>query len=1600
MRTGYMGQENMYDQMDDRSSFLYENSTIGTPGSALMGQSLRGEFSVENPIGMNLMLMSQSGEMRNYYLPYPPKGRHVFEASAPVFMEASGMNWNVRSTGRGTLIGADGCAVRSMPLRSQCMISIHGEEDDYMLYAEEVNKDSFAYHNYIVLASEEIRIGRAVCNDIVCPEKMVSRYHAGLLTDGRDWKIWDSSSANGVFVNGQRVSECELHTGDVICIMGLRMILGSGFLSINDGNGRLEINEEKLLKVEDTGGVLSFVLPDPERMRPQMFNRLPRKRLALKESKIEIESPPIAMNGEKIPLLMRMGSSMVMGGTAALTGNVSMLATSVLFPMLSQQYTKEDREAYEKRRLEKYHEYLDDKWQEIQEEKKREESALNSNYPRLAEVLRYAERKEKLWERRKTDDDFLTLRIGSGNIPLMAEKAYAKRRFDLEHDALLDEMYALAEQEVMLEQVPIMQDLKTDPIWGVLGPRETALYFVRSMVMRLSLLYSYDEVKLVFLAEPDEVKGMEFIRYLPHVWDDRRSIRFLATDISETYQIGDHISKSLGEDLEKPQPLADMMKRHPYYIIFALSKRLFDSMEMLKTAMQQEKNCSVSILAVFDDVPKECSLLLNFNQGQEGITSGEHSVVYLRNPDRKESSFVLDTYSHKLAEKSMREIANTSLKLVSQAYALPKTLTFLEMLGVGRMEHLDIAKRWRENNPVKSLAVPIGVGTDGSLFTLDLHQKFQGPHGLVAGTTGSGKSEFLLTYILSLALNFHPDEVAFVLIDYKGGGLAGAFDDPANGIHLPHLIATITNLDGSAIARSLVSIQSEMTRRQRVFNAAKSASGEGTMDIYTYQRLYRNKTVTEPMPHLFIISDEFAELKQQQPEFLDQLVSIARIGRSLGVHLILATQKPSGVVTDQIVSNTKFRVCLKVQDRSDSMDMLKRPEASELRETGRFYLQVGNNELFSLGQSAWSGAEYEPQDEVSAERAASIQVIDSVGAGILEIKPEKKKTGSGKSQLVVIVKTITDLARELGIPQRSLWLPALEKQMDIDRIEEQEENRSSEKQRTDKEEGLSVCCGLLDDPAAQKQHLLRLDLMKCGHILVTGESGNGKTTFIQSLLYSLASKYSPAQFNFYILDYSSRLLNLFGKLPHCGAVLGEEQEGELNAFFKLIMEIVQERKRLFSELEVDSFESACRIQPFPFILVVIDNFAGLNATRTGQKHVERMQTYLKNCGNYGIRFVISISYLNEASMRVKQELTERIVLHMKDKYDFGEALGCRVSYLPPDQSGRGLYCLNGRPLEMQLAMFEPEKKDKERIEDLKQRIEELRQHWETCGRAKQLQILSETETYESFAEAFHTGRFPLGYPLKNGAPVALPLKQFSMLSLYFGNPDSVAPVLDNFLYTANREKMGILFLRRRENSCFEKLKYTAQVHAYDADEQGISMIYQIALAKIKERNERLQKYCEENNLNPKKQDIHLDVFSYMHANVTPILIILERYADLCEASRNTDGLIGIFSSIYLLARRFQIYIVGCFYPDENAVLTGSKIYDCFNKEKLCMLFGGCLSKQKLVSVPYDMGSTERPSAYNRCVMSYQGAFYPMLMPCGEKKKEVLSEDDRPIFEQE
>ena len=1017
---------------------------------------------------------------------------------------------------------------------------------------------------------------------------------------------------------------------------------------------------------------------------------------------------------------------------------------------------------------------------------------LNENYPPLNTLLQNCGGK-RLWERRKRDDDFLTLRVGFGVIQMKAELEYPSRRFEMERDDLEEKMFDLAEKRYLIKRAPVMISFQKDFVTGVIGSRKETLLFLRNLAAQLVMTHSYDEVKCVFLIEKEELRQFADLRYLPHIWDDGRSIRFLATEPLNAGVIGEYLRREMEDCFKEDRQKKKRKKTQAHFMVFALSKRLYDSVEILKDALMEEECVGLSVITAFDELPKECTKVF-----QMRADSAEHACFDLLHPDQPPQMFELDECDLSMLHQSMRTLANTQLKTISGSFSLPKTFTFLEMFRVGKIEHLNLFKRWSESDPTRSLATPVGIGTDGGLFMLDLHEKRQGPHGLVAGMTGSGKSEFIITYI---------HEVAFVLIDYKGGGLAGAFEDPERDIHLPHLVGTITNLDGAAITRSMISIESELKRRQRIFNEAKTRCNEGTMDIYTYQRLYRNHQVDEPLPHLFIISDEFAELKSQQPDFMDKLISTARIGRSLGVHLILATQKPAGVVNDQIWSNTKFRVCLRVQDKGDSQDMLKRPEAAELKDTGRFYLQVGYNEYFALGQSAWCGADYIPQNEVISQKDESVHVIDDTAQTLATIKPVKHKKSSGIKQIVAVVQYLSTMAKREHLIPRNLLPPMLPEKLTIERL--------MKMYPTQTPAAISAQIGMIDDPAFQQQYAFELNVQNMHNMLIVGESSSGKTNLVQTILLSLMERYTPGQVNFFILDFSSKLLTRFRPMPHCSAVLTDDDEPAIDRLFEMVSNEIKRRQKLFAQAEVNSYEAYCTLHPLPLVLVIIDGLVNFTSIKKGNLYYSTIHEYMRDGAGYGVKFILAGSHYNEFSMRVRQEAGIHLGMNLKDRYAYYDVMGVKSDYVPPAIPGRGLCLWDGRPLEFQTAIFSLEEDPKVSAQQLQDVLQRIQARDQGCTPAPKLSMLSDTETYDDFCKKFAPGRIPLGYTVDSIKAVSLPLKQMFTTAVYFGNKLGIAPVMDNLLYAYCAEHMELLIVKRSHGTLFaedsERVRFGGQL---------------------------------------------------------------------------------------------------------------------------------------------------------------------------------------------
>ncbi len=1204
-------------------------------------------------------------------LPQKVRGQYTI-ASKKISVNVEGINekWHIKSSKHVKIVDNENQVINDCEIEEMGIyyLKVADSDEKMFIFVEPSTDDRIEFQKYIVGINQVFTIGRKKTNSIVINNSYVSAIHAELFYNNGIWQIRDVNSSNGTFVNGQVVESKILSYGDVIYIMGTMIIVGNRLLAINNPDGKVYINSDNLIKfvpqrIETTEEEVEVGTQD-------YFYRSPRFKRDIETAQFKIDAPPADQNGDEMPIMLAIGPSMTMGMASVATGifgvlngnlmsavtSTCMLCGTILWPIISKRYEKRRKEKKEQIRQTKYREYLVKMRAAFAEEGAKQRDILFENTISIEECKeRVTKISRNLWDRSLGQNDFLKIRIGIGNLKLDADIKYPERTFTIKDDLLKEELYTLCETPQMLHDVPLSVSLFDNNITGVIGNQSDILPFANGIILQLATFYSYDEVKFVFIFDKNRQGELEYTKWLPHVWNNDNTFRFYADCIDDVRDISSYLENEFEARKVLREEALEEVK--PYYVIFSFSKQLSLRADILPYICESKKNLHFSVVTFSDELrnlPKECTNVIELD--------GRQGKLYNKNDISGEViTFRPDINIRAGMDELSVMLANIQLDLEDTAFQLPKMITFLEMIGVGKIEHLNVLSRWKENDPTKTLEAQIGVDTIGDPFKLDLHEKYHGPHGLVAGMTGSGKSEFIMTYILSLAINYHPYEVAFILIDYKGGGMAKAFEN------LPHTAGIITNLDGSAVNRSLISIQSELKRRQAIFAQASKQSGISNIDIYKYQKMYREGKVTEPLQHLFIISDEFAELKTQQPEFMTQLVSAARIGRSLGVHLILATQKPSGVVDDQIWSNSKFRACLKVQDKSDSMDMLKRPEAAELQETGRFYLQVGYNEMFKLGQSAWAGAPYYPSERVEVNLDDSIEIIDNVGKVIQSAKMNRRNTLNinPQKQIDAITEYLAEIAKQEKIEIRQLWLDPIPDMIYVDQLIEKYQYRKDDYY-------INPVIGEYDDPMNQRQEILTLPLTTEGNTVVYGMAGSGKTTFLTTMMYSMLRTYTPEEVNIYILDFAAETLTAFSKAPHVGDVVLSYEEEKVHNLFKLLMGQIATRKKLFANYggDIVSYHRNTE-EKVPSIVVAINNYAAfsemyedlesvlLNLTREGTK--------------YGIYFVLTAIGTGAIRFRMVQNFKQIFVLQLADEGDYSSVVGKTDGLLPAKIKGRGLF---------------------------------------------------------------------------------------------------------------------------------------------------------------------------------------------------------------------------------------------------------------------------------------------------------------------------------------
>ncbi len=1115
------------------------------------------------------------------------------------------------------------------------------------------------------------------------------------------YSIMNLNTQIPLYVNGLLVNQCDLKYGDSIFILGLKLTIVRDLFYINNPNSLLKYDARifttRSLPKLDYGKISQESDPVIELYKKDdYFLKPPRFDEKIVEKELVIDPPPAAQQQEETPILLTMGSMMMMGMSTMMTGvttitnvlngsakledswasiltTLATLFTMLLIPTFTKMYNKHKKLVYERKRQATYSSYISRKREEFLTEMKKEQQVLIEKYIPLQEVgdvILY--KKRNLWEKNIDDYDFLSLRLGIGAIPPFFKVSYPGEHFSMEdEDNLMGYLRQLEAETSMLENVPVTYSFVDKFITAIIGSDKVIKPFLKGLLLQMFAYHGYDDLKLIVLTNEENYPFWEEVKDCPYFWDDNRNTRFIASNTDDISAVSSYMEELLQQVKEANESnkqsggekkVARLPKK---FVIITDDVDAVRNVSIIRTILENPDYVGISLIMCterLNALPNEVEHFINVDERSGGIF--EKILI-----EQRRISFVPDFMFAPLS-KYTNVVSNIPIAVNGGKFVLPEMISFLEMYNVSNVNQLNCLGKWKENDPINSLAAPVGVNEFGDLFKIDLHEKAHGPHGLIAGMTGSGKSEFIITFILSMAINYHPYEAQFVLIDYKGGGLAGAFENRETGLKLPHLAGTITNLDANGINRSLASLQSELKRRQAEFNKARDAVGESTIDIYKYQRLYRSGQVKDPIAHLFIISDEFAELKAQQPEFMDELISTARIGRSLGVHLILATQKPSGVVNDQIWSNSKFKVCLKVQDRSDSQEMIKRPDAASLKETGRFFLQVGYDEFFALGQSAWAGAPYYESDVRKKKVDNSITFVNNLGSPI-KVVDDGKNTVTGVlkgEELPNIMKYLVEIAKKEDIKVKQLWLNALPPIIYIDGLKEKYEYKKIDCD-------INPVIGEYDAPDLQKQGLLTMPITRGGNWIVYGIADSGKDDVINSLVYSCISTYSPQELQMYLLDYGSETLRMYRKAPQVGDVAFQNEADKAINCIKMIGQIMEQRRKAFADFGGD-YISYCKTSGkiVPNIVVIINGFE-VFTENYGDDLMDQLITITRDCSKYGIYFILTASGTNGVRSKLGQYLPNHLVLQMNDKYDYTSLLS-RTKLEPAPLPGRGLVKLD------------------------------------------------------------------------------------------------------------------------------------------------------------------------------------------------------------------------------------------------------------------------------------------------------------------------------------
>ncbi|TDP95548.1 S-DNA-T family DNA segregation ATPase FtsK/SpoIIIE [Leucobacter luti] len=1162
----------------------------------------------------------------------------------------------------------------------------------------------------------------------------------------------------------------------------LRDLGSANGIVVGDSNSGASLAELRIDRPSEItlGTVTLRITPGPPQATPEvlshrvMHTRAPRLAPVFPASARELPAPPQPATPNRIPMLAMLAPMMMGGVMFAVTQSpmsLMMVAFSPLMMIGSWVDGKLGGKRKQQRDLARFVESLAADRDELGELRSQEIEVRASETPAIAEIADAVQRRSGLlWTRRPEHRSFLEVRFGDGVLPSRTEITLPARG-DTERQQW-DELQRVRSEFAEVAPVPLLERFDRCGSLGVVGERMWAESMARSLVIQLVGLHSPSELALACFASEDHAEEWEWLKWLPHVdavtspvpaWqlaDDVSSSTKLITALEgllETRRaaaarrtVRSHLDADTRND-DAHGVAVDDLPTIPAVVVLVLDPGLVDPSRLISLA-EDGPDCGIHLIWVSDQIdglPAACRTFVELGSAAGRVSfvrSGSEVQLQRLEP-------VASVQARELARR-LSPVEDTSARVLDES-DLPRAVQLRDLHGTDLLggaqpivqtwiESGSLTSHWvagAEREPI-SLAAVVGQSPDGPA-SIDL--RVHGPHALVGGTTGAGKSEFLQSWIMSMAAQTSPDRLTFLLVDYKGGA---AF---AECVDLPHTVGLVTDLSPHLVRRALTSLRAELHYREELLAA------HGAKDLMTMER--RSDAAAPPV--LVIVIDEFAALAGDVPEFVDGVIDVAQRGRSLGLHLVMATQRPAGVITDNLRANTNLRVALRMADESDSSDVLGVKDAAffAAETPGRGAFKIGPGRIGHF-QTGYIGGRASNTDAATPIEVRPLGFLEGEAWDIpAEPRPAQRQRARPPRDIELLRDGIVEAARtaRVATPRRP-WLDALPDSLDFSTL-------SARAAGTAAERGDAALIGLRDEPESQAQRPVAIDLEESGNVAFIGASGTGKTSALMSLAAALSAQASTAPVHIYAIDAAGGALDTIGELPTVGAVAPLANTELMERVLRHLLACIAERGVRFAAARaagLRAFRRTSEGAQEPRVVLLLDGFAAFRqATETigGANSPLQMLGEIMSAGrSVGVHVVLSSDRPGAIPAGMSAAVQQQYVFRLASPHDYGQ-LGVSSDTLESAPPGRVV--LAGADAEIQLAQLSGESGLSAQAE----RIEELAAELRASGVQPAVVVRNAPETVPLAELPVEVGGRPVyGIATASFDPVGLPVRGLGVIA--------------------------------------------------------------------------------------------------------------------------------------------------------------------------------------------------------------------------------------------